>query len=98
MQGVFRSAHIHLGISTNGRRIFTSEVLVAGHPANAQDNILRRMNEMDLQTLLVDFTPIAGSQLGELNANFDVVLGQTAYEDDDGQLRGVGAPLSRRPG
>jgi protocatechuate 3,4-dioxygenase beta subunit len=40
-------------------------------------------------SVLVDFNPIADSKIGELAANFDVILGRTAFEDDKGQLRGV---------
>lgn len=98
LQGAFRCPHIHVAVSTNGRRIFTTQMLVAGHPANARDNLVRGMSEAELRTLLVDFTPVADSPLGELNAHFDIVLGETAAEDGDGQLRGVGAPLSRRSG
>ncbi len=32
---------------------------------------------------------MADSKLGELQASFDIVLGQTASEDESGQLRGV---------
>jgi hypothetical protein len=49
-----------------------------------------------LKTLLIPFTSIPGSRIGELAASFDIVLGRTAAEDDAGQLRGVAAPLSRR--
>src|SRR5206468_2905154 len=95
---IFRTAHIHVAISRNGKRVFTTQLLVAGHPANAKDSIVQRMDRAALQTILVDFKPLPGSKLGELTANFDVVLGKTASEGEDGQLRGVGAPLQRRPG
>jgi protocatechuate 3,4-dioxygenase beta subunit len=98
LQGAFRCPHIHVAVSTSGQRIFTTQMLIAGHPANARDNLVRNMDRAELQTLLVDFTPVAGSRLGELDADFDIVLDQTASEDQGGQLRGVGAPLSRRPG
>jgi protocatechuate 3,4-dioxygenase, beta subunit len=88
---IFRAPHIHVAISRNGRRVFTTQLLVNGHPANAKDSLIQRMDKKALQTLLVDFKPIAGSKIGELSANFDVILGKTASEGDDG-LRGVGAP------
>jgi hypothetical protein len=56
------------------------------------------MDPRALQTLLVDFTPMPGSKIGELAATFDIALGITAEELDGGALRGIGAPLSRRPG
>ena len=96
LQGAFRCPHIHVAVSMNGQRVFTTQMLVAGDPANARDNLVRNLSEAELRTLLVDFTPLENSPLGELDARFEIVLGQTVAEDDAGQLRGVGAPLSRR--
>ena len=98
LQGIFRTAHIHFAVSRSGRRVFTSQMLVEGEPGNVRDGIVRRLSPAALKTLLVPFTPVPASRLGELAANFDVVLGRTAAEDDAGQLRGVAAPLSRRGG
>jgi protocatechuate 3,4-dioxygenase beta subunit len=93
--GIFRTAHIHVAVSQNGRRVFTSQLLVNGHPANARDTVVRSLDPGKLKTLLVDFTPLPGSKLGELSANFDVVLGATATELEMGPLRGV-APSARQ--
>lgn len=98
LQGTFRCPHIHVAVSTSGQRIFTTQMLVAGDPSNGRDLLVRNMSEDALRTLLVAFTPVTGSRLGELSARFDIVLGQTAYEDDAGELRGVGAALNRRSG
>ena len=95
--GLFRTAHIHIAVSQNGRRVFTSQVLVNGHPANARDGISRNLDPRALKTLLVDFTPLAGSKLGELSANFDVVLGVTANELELGPLRGVAPSTRQKP-
>jgi protocatechuate 3,4-dioxygenase beta subunit len=94
--GIFRAPHIHVAVSKGGRRIFTTQLLVAGHAANARDSIVQRMDKQALQTLLVDFKPLAASKIGELAANFNVILNSTAQELEDGQLRGVGAPANRR--
>jgi protocatechuate 3,4-dioxygenase beta subunit len=93
--GMFRTAHIHVAVSQNGRRIFTSQLLVNGHPANARDGIVKSLDAKALKTLLVDFKPVPGSKLGELSANFDIVLGATPNELEMGPLRGV-APANRR--
>jgi len=93
---IFRTAHIHFAISRSGKRVFTTQMLVAGHPGNARDNLTQRMDKAALATILVAFKPMPGSKIGELTANFDVVLGKTASEGEDGVLRGVAAPLSRR--
>jgi protocatechuate 3,4-dioxygenase beta subunit len=92
--GIFRTAHIHVAVSQNGRRVFTSQLLVNGHPANSRDGIMKRLDAQALKTLLVDFQPLPGSKLGELSANFDIVLGATANELEMGPLRGV-APSNR---
>ena len=95
LSGIFRTAHIHVAVSQNGRRVFTSQLMVNGHPANARDGIIKNLDARALKTLLVDFKPIAGSKLGELSANFDIVLGATANELEMGPLRGV-APSARQ--
>ena len=95
--GIFRTAHIHVAVSQNGRRIFTSQMLVNGHPANARDSVIRGLDPRALKTLLVDFKPLRGSKLSELTASFDIVLGTTANELEVGPPRGV-APVRRRSG
>ena len=32
LQGIFRTAHNHVAVSQNGRRVFTSQILVKCHP------------------------------------------------------------------
>ena len=96
--GIFRTAHIHVAVSQNGRRVFTSQLLVNGHPANARDSVVRNLEPRALKTLLVDFTPLPGSKLGELGASFDIVLGRTVNELEVGPLRGVAPSTRRRQG
>jgi protocatechuate 3,4-dioxygenase beta subunit len=86
--GIFRTAHIHVAISKSGKRVFTSQLLVKGHPDNARDSIVKRLASADLETILVDYRPVPGSKLGELSANIDIVLGKTLEELEDGTLGG----------
>ena len=95
--GIFRTAHIHVAVSQNGRRMFTSQLMVNGHPANARDGIIKNLDARALKTLLVDFKPLPGTKIGELSANFDIVLGATPNELEIGPLRGV-APSNRKRG
>ena len=88
LAGAFRTAHIHYAISKNGKRVFTTQMLVKGLPENARDGVIRRLDAKALDTLLVDFTPVAGSKIRELSANFDLVLGKTLAELEDGTLGG----------
>lgn len=86
--GIFRTAHIHVAISRNGRRVFTTQLLVKGHPDNVRDGVVKSIDPKALDTVLVDFTRVAGSKIGELTANFDIVLGKTLEELEDGKLGG----------
>lgn len=97
LQGMFRTAHIHIAVSQNGRRVFTSQILVNGHPANPRDGIAKRLDPAALKTLLADFKPVPGSKLGELSANFDIVLGSTINELEPGAPRGTAPSINRKP-
>ncbi len=90
-----RTPHIHLAVSKNGRRILTTQMLVKGHPQNESDGVFRGVRDQAArETILVDFKPVEKSMLGELQANFDVVIGKTAFENEQGQL--VGEESRRR--
>jgi len=91
LQGQFRAPHIHVAVSKAGRRIMATQALVKGHEANARDLITQRIRDPKLlETLMVEYRPLAGSTLGELTANFDIRLGTTAQELDDGSIGGIG--------
>lgn len=92
-----RTPHIHVAVSRNGRRIFTSQILIKDDVANNnRDFLFQRIKEPKLrETVLADFKPIKGSKFGELAANFDIVLGQTIQDDDMRPTGGVAKPLWR---
>jgi len=97
LAGMYRAPHIHFAVSRNGQRLLTTQMLVRGHPANERDNILRGVSDPKARdSVLVDFKPLAGSRLGELSASFDIVLGETAAEDEAGKLQGGIGPSRRR--
>jgi len=84
-----RTPHIHFAVSQNGRRMLTTQMLINGHPKNAGDGVFRAIQDpVARETIMAEFKPIHGSKLGELEANFDIVIGKTAFEGDDGQMRG----------
>ena len=94
-----RTPHIHFGVSKNGQRVLTTQMLVKGHPMNQKDFLFKRIsNQAARNSLLVGFNPIKGSKIGELEANFDIVLGRTVQELDDGTLGGGLAKPDRAPG
>jgi protocatechuate 3,4-dioxygenase beta subunit len=89
--GQFRAPHIHVAVSKAGRRIMATQALVKGHEANARDLITRRIDDPSvIDTLMVEYRPMPGSALGELTATFDIRLGHTAQELEDGSIGGIG--------
>jgi protocatechuate 3,4-dioxygenase, beta subunit len=85
-----RTPHIHIAVSKSGHRILTTQILIKGNPRNETDGLFKRIpDEQSRATVLADFVPLADSKIGELAANFDIVLGRTAFEDDNGEMRGV---------
>ena len=91
--GGFRSPHIHVAISRNGRRVFTTQMATKGDATHAKDIVMSRMSQAEQDTILRDYVPLPGSHLGELTANFDIVLGRTAQEIDGSFRGGVGKPV-----
>ena len=89
--GQFRAPHIHVAVSKAGQRLMATQALVKGHKDNARDSVTRRNRDpASLETLMVEYLPMPGSTLGELSANFDIVLGRTAQELEDGSIGGIG--------
>jgi protocatechuate 3,4-dioxygenase, beta subunit len=99
LQGQFRTAHIHYAVSRNGKRIYTTQMHIKGHEDNTRDFILNGIRDAKArESVLVDFKRIEGSKIGELAANFDIVMGYTAAELQDGSLQGgIGKPEGLRP-
>lgn len=69
--------HIHVKVKKGGRELLTTQLVIAGHPGNEVDGIARGGSLFDRELLAVDFTPIKDSRIGELAANFEIVLGRT---------------------
>jgi len=93
---ISRTPHIHLGVSKNGQRIFTTQMFIKGEPANDRDGLFQNVRDPKArETIVVDFKPMKDSEIGELAANFDIVLGRTVEELEDGTLKGgIGKPQS----
>ncbi len=86
LNGQFRAPHIHFAVSKSGHRLMATQALVKGHEANERDLIVARIRDpAALETLMVEYRPLADTA-GELEAQFDIVLGQTAEELADGSL------------
>jgi protocatechuate 3,4-dioxygenase beta subunit len=91
LQGQFRAPHIHVAVSKAGKRLMATQALVKGHESNKGDLIVERIKDPALlETLMVEYRPLPGSTLGELTASFDIRLGVTAQELDDGRIGSYG--------
>ncbi len=76
-----RTPHIHVRVKKGSRELLTTQLFINGHPQNGQDGIFRAIRDpLDRELVLVDFKPIEKSKLGELSAQFDIVLGVTPPE------------------
>ena len=72
-----RTPHIHVAVKMRGRDKFTTQCYVKGHPQNERDGILRRLNAKQRENVVLDFTPIPNSRIGELSAKFNIIMGYT---------------------
>ncbi len=92
-----RTPHIHFAVSHNGQRLLTTQMLIKGHPQNASDGVFRQLRDATSRELVqCDFVPLKDSKIGELSANFDLVLGKTPDESEDGKIRGgISKPMRR---
>jgi protocatechuate 3,4-dioxygenase beta subunit len=73
-----RTPHIHYAIKMKGRDKFTTQCYIEGEPQNDRDGVIRGIrDEKARKSVIVPFTPLAGSKIGELTAKFDIVLGFT---------------------
>jgi protocatechuate 3,4-dioxygenase, beta subunit len=76
-----RTPHIHVKVKLGGRELLTTQLFINGHAQNRGDGVLREIrNPLDRELVMVDFTPIPGSRIQELAANFDIVVGVTPEE------------------
>lgn len=91
-----RTPHIHFGISKNGKRVLTTQLYVKGHPGNQRDRLFNQIDAAARKTVLGEFKPLPDSKIGELAVNFDVILGVTAEEAEDGTMLGIGKSEWRR--
>ena len=58
--------------------MITTQINIAGHPGNDVDHVVREgIGIFDRELLMAEFKPLPGSKIGELAANFEIVIGQT---------------------
>jgi protocatechuate 3,4-dioxygenase beta subunit len=84
--------HIHFKVKRADKELLTTQMYINDHPGNRRDGIFGGLRDpIDRELVLIDFVPLKDSKIGELTANFDIVLGRTPDED----FRG-GGPGRRR--
>jgi protocatechuate 3,4-dioxygenase beta subunit len=73
-----RTPHIHVKVNKGGKELLTTQLFISGHPQNRTDMVLRGIREpVDRELVLADFKPLKESKIGELSAQFDIVVGLT---------------------
>jgi protocatechuate 3,4-dioxygenase beta subunit len=73
-----RTPHIHVKVKRGDRELLTTQLFINGHPRNRTDMVLRGLRDpLQRELVLVDFQPVRESRIGELSAQFDIVLGLT---------------------
>ena len=76
-----RTPHIHVAVKIKGKKRLVTQCFVKGEPLNKTDSILNGIKDKKSRdALVVDFKKIPRSKIGELQANFDIVLGFTPQQ------------------
>lgn len=96
--GVKRTPHIHFIVRKGDKRLLTTQMYIKGHPWNERDFIFQRIPGKEArEAVLVDFETIKGSKMGELKAQFDIVIGVTPEDPSkDITQNRDGLPVERR--
>jgi protocatechuate 3,4-dioxygenase, beta subunit len=73
-----RTPHIHVAVRVKGKPKFTTQCYIKGDTGNEQDGVLKGIRDpKQRDSVLVDFTRVPGSRIGEVAGTFDIVLGFT---------------------
>ena len=73
-----RTPHIHYKVKKGGKELLCTQLYIKGHPQNERDGVLRGMRDPKAKAaLMADFKKMEKSKIGEVAANFDIVLGMT---------------------
>ena len=75
-----RTPHIHVKVSHKGNEVLTTQLYVQGEALNNNDFLLNRAGKHK-SALITSFTPLKGSKVGELQAEFNMIIGITPEDD-----------------
>ena len=77
-----RTPHIHVKVFKGSKELLCTQLFVNGHAQNKGDGVLRGLRDpLERELVMVDFKPIKESKVGELAANFNIVLGATPADN-----------------
>ncbi len=76
-----RTRHVHVQVTAPGGVKLVTQLYVTGDARNAADGVLRGLTAAQQAMVVVPWSGVEGSRIGELLANFDVVLGYTPVEN-----------------
>jgi protocatechuate 3,4-dioxygenase, beta subunit len=77
-----RTPHIHFKLKKAGKEMLTTQCYIKGEAKNDRDGVLRGIRDAKArESVLVAFTPIKESRIGELAATFDIILGVTPEDN-----------------
>jgi protocatechuate 3,4-dioxygenase, beta subunit len=73
-----RTPHIHFAVKLKGRDKYTTQCYIMGEPRNSSDGVLNGIRDAKGKaSVIIPFTPIKDSRIGEVAAKFDIVMGFT---------------------
>jgi len=73
-----RAAH-PLQMKRSAKELLTTQCFVKSYSGNARDNVLCGIHDEKARAaVMVNFSPLTDSRIGELAARFDLVLGVTS--------------------
>lgn len=77
-----RTAHIHVKVKKGREELLTTQIFIAGLDSNKGDNVLRGVRDpLQRELLMAEFKPMKESKIGELSANFNIVIGATPADN-----------------
>jgi protocatechuate 3,4-dioxygenase, beta subunit len=78
-----RTPHIHVKVKKGGKELLVTQLYVAGEEErNKKDGVYMGVKDEKVRkSITVEFAKIKESKIGELSANFDIVLGSTPELD-----------------
>jgi protocatechuate 3,4-dioxygenase beta subunit len=73
-----RAPHIHFKIKKGSKELLVTQCYIKGEERNERDGVFRGLRDAAARdSVLVEFSPMKDSKIGELAARFDVVMGMT---------------------